>query len=195
MKKKLIMTSVLGLVLGSSVLFADTYVIDPSHSEVGFSIKHLGVSTVRGEFSNFEGTFEWNGEKQLEEAALAGRIQVESIDTQNEKRDGHLKSADFFDVNAYPEITFKSTRVYKKFRQHYIEGELQLHGVSKLVQIPVSINGPVQDPWGNTRLGIEGTLTIDRTDYNLSWNKTLDKGGLLIGNDVAINLNFEAIKK
>ena len=192
--KKSLMIGLVSLGVASGVLFADTYTIDPSHSEVGFSIKHLGVSNVRGEFSDFEGIFEWDGDKKLDDASLNGKIQVNSIDTQNEKRDGHLKGADFFESETFPEITFKSKKVYKKFRQHYIEGELTLHGVSKVVKIPVTVNGPVQDPWGNTRLGVEGQLTIDRSDYELSWNKTLDKGGFLIGNDVVINVSFEAIK-
>lgn len=117
---------------------------------------------------------EWD---DVQNASFKGEIAVDSIDTQNKKRDDHLVSADFFNANKNPNITFESKEVKKRFGKLSVIGNLTINGVTKEVKIPVTINGPVTDPWGNEKIGIQGKLTIDRKDYGLTWNKTLDKGG------------------
>jgi polyisoprenoid-binding protein YceI len=186
---------IIGLSLvGSSLVFADTFQVDASHSDVGFSVKHLGVSKTRGQFQDVSGTIVWNGKKELKTASIEGSVSVKSLDTQNEKRDGHLLSADFFDAEQYPAMTFKSKRIYKKLGKLYAKGDLTIHGVTHEVRLPISILGPVSDPWGNVKIGFEGELKIDRKDYGLTWNKTLDQGGLLIGDTVQISLNIEGLR-
>lgn len=194
MKKLSVFTTALALVFSTSV-FAASYTVDTSHSEVGFKIKHLGISTVRGEFSDFSGNINWSGNKNLSDASFNGVIQTTSIDTQNEKRDDHLRSADFFNVKQNPTITFKSTKVKKKGRKTLIYGDLTMNGVTKSIKLPVDVNGPVVDPWGNEKISFEGSTKINRKDFNLNWNKTLDKGGVVLGEDVTLELSIAATKK
>lgn len=191
--KKGLWLSVL-LLFFSSMIFAASYKVDSSHSDIGFSIKHLGISNVRGQFKDVSGTINWDGEKNLKDASIKGTVKVDSVDTQEPKRDEHLKSPDFFDAATYPEMTFKSTKIYKKRRSLYADGELTIHGVTREVTIPLTIEGPITDPWGNTKIGASTQFVIDRKDYGLTWNKTLDKGGLVVGDDVTITLSVEAGK-
>lgn len=192
--KNLIKMAVLTSLVMTSTLFAATYKIDAAHSDVGFSISHLGISKVKGEFKDLNGQINWNGKDDVQNASFKGEIAVDSIDTQNKKRDDHLVSADFFNANKNPNITFESKEVKKRFGKLSVIGNLTINGVTKEVKIPVTINGPVTDPWGNEKIGIQGKLTIDRKDYGLTWNKTLDKGGVLIGEEVDIVLNIQGAK-
>jgi polyisoprenoid-binding protein YceI len=175
------------------VAAADTLTIDKSHSEVGFRIRHL-VSKVAGRFADFSGTITADAAKP-EMSAVQFTIQAGSIDTANAKRDEHLRSADFFDVAKFPTIEFKSRKVTPAGKDRYdVAGTLTMHGVSRDVTLPVGFLGLAKDPWGNERAGFELALTLNRKDYGIVWNTTLDSGGLLLGEDVAVAINLEAIK-
>ncbi|MBT5954779.1 polyisoprenoid-binding protein [bacterium] len=178
----------------SSSIYAGTYKIDASHSDVGFSVKHLGISKVRGQFQNVTGTIDWDKKGKAKDTKIVGDIGVKSLSTQNEKRDAHLIGADFFDADKFPSITFSSKKVESRLGKTVVKGDLSIHGITKEVSIPVEFSGPVSDPWGNEKIGVDGELKINRTDYGLTWNKTLDKGGLLIGEDVKITISIEATK-
>jgi polyisoprenoid-binding protein YceI len=178
----------LSLALGS-VEAGTIYQVDPSHSEVSFQIRHL-VGKVRGYFKEFSGTVD--ADKTA--PSVEFKIKAASIDTAEAKRDEHLRSADFFDVQKYPEITFKSEKVVAKGTNDYeATGTLTLHGVSKTVTLPVKVNGPMADPWGKERAGFEVQATLNRKDYGIVWNKALDAGGALLGDDVVVTINLETI--
>ncbi|MCM8794275.1 MAG: YceI family protein [Candidatus Omnitrophica bacterium] len=183
-----------GMVFAGPVLAADRYAIDASHSTVGFAVKHLVISTVRGSFGELSGEIMYD-EQDISNSSVSVVIKAASIDTNHSDRDTHLKSADFFDVEAFPEITFKSTRVEKTPQGSLCTGILTMRGVSKEITIPFEMTGPVKDPWGNTRIGVEAELTLDRQDYGIKWNKTMDSGGLVVGNTVKIQISVEGIKK
>ncbi len=177
--------------LAALPLRADTYSIDPGHSEVGFSIRHM-VTNVRGRFNDFSGTVNMDP-KNLPGSSVEFRIKATSIDTAVPDRDKHLRSADFFDVEKYPEITFKSESIKPAGKDKYnVTGTLTLHGVSKKVTLPVSFLGQAKDPWGGTRAGFETGTTLNRKDYGIVWNKALDNGGVLLGDDVKVEINIEA---
>ena len=186
-------------VLFASLLLAgfsyagDTYDVDPAHSTVGFTVQHLVISKVSGAFKDFTGTVELDDKGAIVAAEATG--QTTSIDTRNEKRDEHLRSADFFDVAKYPTITFKSTAAKEVGGKKVLEGELTIHGVTKTVSAPYVLTGPIVDPWGKTRIGIEAGITINRADYGLTWNKALETGGMVVSDEVAISVNLEAVKK
>jgi len=172
-----------------ATLFAGTYEIDPAHSSVGFKIGHL-VSTVRGEFNRFQGTIEFDQQK-IENSSVTAVIDASSIDTHIEDRDNHLRSADFFDVQKFPEITFTSKRI----EGDKVIGELTMHGVTKEVALSYTFHGTLKDPWGKERAGFSGETAIDRKDFGITYNKVLDQGGLLIGNEVKVEIEIEAILK
>ena len=191
MRKILALAAVLAVL--SPVVRADTYEIDASHSQVGFRIKHL-VGKVPGRFTKFAGTVEYTPGKP-EAWKVVATIDPASINTDNEKRDGHLKSADFFDVAKHPEMSFKSTKVAGvKGDGAKLHGELTMHGVTKPVVLDLELGGTTKDPWGNTRAGFTATGTINRKDFGIVWNKTLDSGGLLIGEEVALVIDIEAFQ-
>jgi polyisoprenoid-binding protein YceI len=173
---------------------ADTYTIDPAHTNVGFAIKHMVVSTTKGRFNDVSGTIVVD-EKNPSASSVKVLIKVASIDTGNAKRDEHLRAKDFFEVETFPEIRFESTRVAKTADGYQLTGTLTMKGVSKTVSFPFAVSGPMKDPWGNVRLGAEAALTINRQDYNITWNSVMDNGGLMIGNDVKIELSVEAIQE
>jgi polyisoprenoid-binding protein YceI len=170
---------------------ADTYNIDPTHSYVGFSVKHLVISTVKGKFKEASGTIVLDG-KTLKEAR--GTIQTASLDTGEPKRDEHLRSPEFFDTAKYPTITFESKRVEQKGDQTILVGNFTLHGVTKELALPIKLNGPIKDPWGNTRLGLEAKTKINRKDYGMTYSQMLETGGALIGEEVEIEIHAEATK-
>ena len=172
---------------------AESYKIDPSHSEVGFTIRHL-VSNVRGRFNDFAGTVDMDP-KAPQKGSVDFQIKATSIDTANADRDKHLRTADFFDVEKYPEITFKSDSVKPAGKDKYnVTGTLTMHGVSKKVTLPVTYLGEAKDPWGNTRAGFETSVKLNRKDYGIVWNKAVDNGGVLLGDDVNVSINLETIK-
>lgn len=180
--------------LATSRLWAATYNIDKDHSSVTFKIKHL-FSYVQGTFKEFEGTFDYDPEKPETWKAEAV-IQAASIDTNVPARDKHLRSKDFFEVETYPTITFKSTDVSDVTATGAkLNGILTLHGVEKPVTFDVEIHGVVKDPWGNTVAGFTGTTKVNRKDFGLAWNKAMETGQLLVGEEVIITVEVAGILK
>ncbi len=193
MSRRLFAAAVL-TTLAALPLRADTFAVDPNHSEVSFQIRHL-VSQVRGRFNDFSGTVQLDP-KNLPASSVEFHIKAASIDTNVADRDKHLRSADFFDVAKYPEITFKSESIQPAGKDKYnVTGTLTLHGVSKKVTLPVTYGGQTKDPWGGTRAGFQTETTLDRKEYGIVWNKTLDAGGAMLGDDVSISINLEAVRK
>ena len=170
-----------------------TYAIDPSHSRLGFSIRHMGISKVRGSFEQFEGVVRMTpGDLSTLEAEAT--VQTESITTNDEKRDGHLRSGDFFDVENHPTITFESTEVRDASDESFtLVGEFSLHGVTETIELEGTFLGEGQDPWGGTRVAIEARTTINRKDYGLNWNAALETGGFLVGDKVKISIEAQAV--
>jgi polyisoprenoid-binding protein YceI len=172
-----------------------TWKIDPAHSRAEFKVKHMMISNVKGSFSGLSGTL-------IEDPADPTRSQVEAsidigtINTSDEQRDTHLKSADFFHHDQHPVITFKSTRVEKKAEEEYaVTGDLTLRGTTRPVTFAVEgPSAPGNDPWGNTRIGLSATTKINRKDFGLTWNAALETGGILVGEDVQITLDVQFIK-
>ena len=170
------------------------YNIDPAHSVIGFSIRHLEIAWVEGRFKDFKGTIHFD-EKDLAKSSVEFAAKVESIDTGVEQRNAHLRTADFFDVAKFPEMTFKSTRVERQGKDKYVlHGDFTLKGVTKQVSLPFTVTGAIKDPWGNTRFGVQAQTKIDRRDYGITWGKALENGGLDVGNEVTIELQLEAVK-
>jgi polyisoprenoid-binding protein YceI len=172
---------------------ADSYKIDFAHSSIEFSVKHMMVSNVKGSFDKFDGTITYDPDN-IANSSVQFSIDAASVNTKNEKRDEHLRSADFFDAANHPEITFKSEKISKKGDGYVATGTLVMHGVSKKIDLPFVLNGPVQNPWGQTVVGVEINYQINRKDFGLEWNKTMDNGGLVVGDDVKIEINLEASK-
>lgn len=184
------------LALAAPALAADTYAVDKGHSEVSFQIAHLGLSKVRGRFKDFDGTIRVDPAKP-ETSSVEFSVKTASIDTDNEKRDEDLKTgAGLLDVEKYPSMTFKSSKIVTKGKDHYdVTGTLTLHGVSKEVTLPVAVIGPIKDPWGNQRVSFETNTTLNRKDYGISYHKVLDTGGLVVGDDISISITLEAVKQ
>jgi len=173
---------------------ADTYTFDKVHSDVGFQIRHL-VSKVRGRFTDYEGTILVDKAKP-EASSVELKIKAASIDTGNENRDKDLRSPNFFEVEKYPEITFKSTKITPKGGDRYdVTGTLTMHGVSKEVTLPVAFLGFVSAGRMGDRAGFETSITLNRKDYGIVWNRPLDVGGTILGDDVLVSINVEANKK
>jgi polyisoprenoid-binding protein YceI len=170
---------------------ADNYRIDPAHTSVSFSVRHMGVSNVKGHFDAFTGSLVLdNG--SIQEASAT--IQVKSLNTGIEKRDNHLRTADFFEATKYPEISFKTKKVEKSGDQTILIGDFTMRGVTKELRLPVAVSGPVKDPQGNTRIGLEAKATVNRKDYGMKFNAVLETGGLMVGDEVTIEINAEAVK-
>jgi polyisoprenoid-binding protein YceI len=182
-------TVVLGL---ATTAHAATWKVDPAHTTVGFRVSHLFTS-VHGRFDRFDGTIEFDPDDP-KATVVRGTIESASIDTNHEKRDEHLRSADFFDVEKYPTLAFESTGVTDvDGRNGKLAGSLTIRGVTKAVVLDVTFLGRGTDPWGNVRAGFTATLTIDRKDFGLNWNEVLETGGLLVGDEVAIRIDAEGI--
>ncbi len=159
-----------------------TWALDPAHSELGFSVKHMMFTKVNGTFDAFEASLESN--EDFTAATLKGKIEVASVNTRNEQRDGHLKSPDFFDVENHPAIEFAAENV--SLTGGTIPGTLTMRGVSKPVELHVEFHGTGKDPWGNTKAGVSFETKINRKDFGLNWNAALEAGGVLVGEDVTI---------
>ena len=181
----------MGIILAGQAWAADTYTIDPSHSSIGFSVKHMVVSTVTGAFGDFTGNVTYDPADMAAFKADAA-IQVKSIDTRQPKRDDHLRSADFFDAEKFPTITFMAKKLDKEGAQMLMAGDLTMKGVTKEVSVSVSIEGPVKGMGGASVIGLSGSFILNRQDYGVSWNKTLDNGGFVVSNDVKVDINIEA---
>jgi len=194
--KRAIATGVLALLLFTPPLSraATTFEIDRSHSAVEFGIRHMVISTVKGKFTAFSGTIVYGGD-DLSAWKIHGTIESASIDTDEKERDDHLRSSDFLETEKYPEIVIRSREFRREGDRFVGTGEFTLHGVTRKVEIPFTLRGPVTDPWGNSRIGIEASWKIDRRDYGIAWSKTLDNGGLLVGNEVEIDIHVEAVHR
>ena len=175
---------------------ASSWTIDPDHSNVGFKVRHLMVSNVKGSFDKHSGTIDIN-DKDITKSKVEVTIDTNSINTNVQKRDDHLRSADFFDVATYPTMTFVSKKVAKAGKERLkVTGDLTLHGVTREVVLDVDgLSKESKDPWGNIRRGTTASTKINRKDFGLSWNKGLETGGVLVGDEITINLEIEAIKK
>lgn len=174
-------------------LGADRYQIDPVHTVVGFSVRHLMINNVRGKFADFSGTILYD-ETDVTKSSVSVTIKTASINTGNPQRDADLKSSNFLEVTKYPEITFQSTRIEKRADGYVAVGMLTMRGVSKEIALPFTITGKIKDPWGKERIGVDAGVTLNRQDWQISYSKTMDNGGLIVGNDVKIELNVEAAK-
>ncbi len=183
---------ILSLAVGSAS--AQKFIIDQSHSQIGFAVKHMMISTVKGNFQKFEGHIFFDA-KKIEKSSVEVSLLTASIHTNNEKRDGHLRSGDFFEAEKNPQITFKSSKMEKKDKGYQAQGQLTMRGVSREVTIHFQLVGPIKNDWGKQVLAVEGDLTINRQDYGVSWNKTLDSGGVLVSDSVKIDLNIEAAQE
>jgi polyisoprenoid-binding protein YceI len=169
-----------------------TWTIDPAHSEADFAVKHLMISTVKGTFRTVSGKIELDAENPGASTVEAD-IDATTIDTRSEQRDTHLRSADFFDVEKYPTITFRSTKVEPRGEGEYrVTGNLTIRDVTKPVVLEVEETGRATDPWGNQKIGFTATTRIDRTEFGLTWNAALETGGVLVGNDIKITLEIQA---
>ncbi len=172
-----------------------TWNLDLSHSEVNFAVKHMMISTVRGKFNSFSGTIDFN-EADPARSSIDVSIDVASIDTRDEKRDGHLKSGDFFDVEKFPTASFKSTKVEKTSDSTAkVTGDLTLRGVSRPVVLDVTYAGQAKSPWGTTSAGFSASTKISRKDWGLTWNVALETGGVLVGEDISIAIEAELVKQ
>ena len=171
-----------------------TYTIDPTHSRIGFVARHAMVTKVRGSFNEFEGTGYFDAEDPAG-SHVQLTIQAASIDTRNADRDGHLKSNDFFDMAAYPEITFASTAVEQVDAANYrVTGDLTIKGVTNPVTVDFEYTGTAVDPFGNQRIGFEGATTVNRKDWGVNWNAALDAGGVLVSEKVTLEFEVSAIR-
>ncbi|MDP4162484.1 MAG: YceI family protein [Bacillota bacterium] len=171
-----------------------TWAVDSAHSSVDFSIRHMMIANVKGSFHQFEAKVEADP-TDLTSASIFFNVDLSSIDTRNADRDNHLRSADFFDVETYPALTFNSTSIEKKSDDQYaVTGDVTLHGVTKTETFTVTFEGQGKDPWGNEKVGFSAEGTLNRTDYGLSWNSALETGGVLVGEKVKISLQIEASK-
>ena len=167
------------------------FAIDKTHSEAVFQVRHL-ITKVRGRFTDLEGTFQYDDAKP-EASSVDFAIKTASVDTSTADRDAHLRSADFFDVENHPAITFKSTSVAGSGAQLKVTGNLSIRGVSKQITLPVSYLGGAKDPWGNQRAGFETEITLNRKDFGLNWNAALEAGGFLVGDEVKVNLSVQGV--
>jgi polyisoprenoid-binding protein YceI len=180
----------------SSPAAITTWQIDPAHTAAGFSVKHMMIATVRGQFKGVTGTVNWD-DQDISNSVVDVTIDANTVDTGESKRDADLKSANFFDVTHYPTITFKSTKIERiSAAKMKVAGNLTIHGITKPVVLDVEgPSGAVKDPWGNTRVALNATTTVNRMDYGVKWNAKMDGGGIVVGDDVNINIDLEMIKK
>ncbi len=172
-----------------------TFAIDPTHSRVGFVVRHLGFSKVRGSFETFEGSVQMEGD-DLSTLRTEAVIQAASVNTNEPKRDGHLRSADFFETDTYPTLTFTSTGVDEVSGNAFtLRGDLTMHGVTKPVAFKAEFLGTAGDPWGGSRVGFEATTKVNRKAFGLNWNVALEAGGWLVSEDVEIILEVQAVQQ
>lgn len=171
------------------------WVVDGSHSEVGFSVRHMMIATVKGRFTKVEGTLEFDPEN-IAAATFEGKIEAGSIDTRDENRDNHLRSADFFDVENNPYLTFSNTKVTKVDGNEFtLVGDLTIRGTTKQVTLAAEFAGVNVDPWGNTKAGFSATAKISRKEWGLNWNAALEAGGVLVSDEVKLIVDLEVLKQ
>jgi len=170
------------------------WVLDPTHSEVTFKVKHLMFTNVSGQFTKFEATAEAEDDN-FDNASFSFSADVDSVNTNNTDRDGHLKSADFFDAAQFPALTFKSTAVANDGGDLKVTGDLTVHGVTKSVTLDAEFGGIQKDPWGNIKSGFSVTGKINRKDFGLTWNAALETGGVMLGDEVKLALELQFVKQ
>lgn len=184
------------LLLSPALAHASTWDIDPAHSTVEFSVRHVMVTTVKGQFQKVKGALELD-EKDPTKSTVEVSIETASIDTREAKRDGHLKSPDFFDAAKFPALTFKSTKVEKAGKGKFkVTGDLSMHGITKPVVL--AVEGPsasIKDPFGRTVRGVMATGKLDRKDWGMTWNKALDSGGFVVSDEVKLDINAELAER
>lgn len=196
MKKTLLSAALAAvLALGSLPLLAESWTVDASHSTVGFSVRHMMVANVRGTFGKLAAAVDGSPADPAS-AKVSATIEVASVDTRDAKRDDHLRSADFFDATKFPQMTFKSTKVEKAGpSKAKLTGDFTLRGVTKPVVLDVEYTEPIKNPWGKTVVGASATGKINRKDFGVNWSKALDGGGLVVGDEVTIQLDLEFVKQ
>ena len=171
------------------------WILDPTHSEIQFKVRHLMITHVTGSFGKFMTAVETTDEN-FETAKISFTAEVDSITTHNEQRDGHLKSADFFEFSKYPTLTFVSTKFEKVSGEDYVlYGDMTFHGITKNIKLQVEHGGVIKDPWGNTRTGFTVEGKINRKDFGLVWNATTEAGGVVVGEDVKLHASVEFVKQ
>jgi polyisoprenoid-binding protein YceI len=169
-----------------------TYSIDTGHSYVGFAVKHFGLSKVKGEFQKFDGTV--TIAEVPTESSVEVSIDAASFNSRDDQRDGHIRSADFLDVETFPQLTFASTGVRADGDGWVVSGDLTIHGVTRPVDLATEFEGAIDDPYGLERIAFSAETEIDRTDFGLTWNQTLETGGLVVGKKVKVTLEVEAVR-
>ncbi|HSM92356.1 MAG TPA: YceI family protein [Anaeromyxobacteraceae bacterium] len=195
--KAIVRTVTLALALAPALALgqAGTWSIDPAHTHAGFAVRHMVISNVRGELGKVEGTLTLD-EKDVTRSKVEATIDVAGVNTREPKRDDDLRSENFFDVAKYPTMTFKSTKVEKAGKDGLkVTGDLTMHGVTKPVVLKVKTTPEVKDPWGMVRRGFSATTRVDRRDFGITWNKVLEGGGAIVGNDAEIEIEAEFVKK
>jgi polyisoprenoid-binding protein YceI len=170
-----------------------TWKIDPAHSTIEFSAKHMMFTTVKGRFADVEGTIIVAGTTP-DSASVEATMKAASLDTRTEQRDQHLRSADFLDAENFPDVTFESTKIEGPKEKFTMTGELTIRGTTRPVTLDVTYEGAGKDPWGGERMGFSATSKIDRRDFGLTWNQALETGGILVGNDVKIQIDAQVIR-
>jgi len=194
--KPLPLLALSSLFLSPALALASTWDIDPAHSTVEFSVRHMMVTTVKGQFQKVKGTVELD-EKDPSKSTVEVSIETASIDTREAKRDAHLKSPDFFDAAKFPALTFKSTKIEKAGKGKFkITGDLTMHGITKAVVL--AVEGPsasIKDPYGRTVRGVMATGKLDRKDWGMTWNKALDSGGFVVSDEVKLDINAELAER
>lgn len=187
------LTELTRTVSGIALPTAGTFALDPSHTHVGFSVRHM-MAKVRGRFASFSGTV--TVAEDPNDSSVEVTIDIASIDTRDEQRDGHLRSPDFFGAESYPHLTYRSTGLAPKGDGRYrVDGELTIKDVTRPVPLDLSFEGVGIDPWGNQRLGFSATAEIDREEFGLTWNQVLETGGVLVGKKVSIEIEAQAVRQ
>ena len=178
----------------STLIPTGTWNVDPAHSKVGFAVKHMGIATVRGEFTDFAGTLEIG--EDLSSAKVSGTVKTESVDTNEPQRDEHLRSPDFFDAAQFPELRFESTSIEALDDEEFrITGQLTIHGVTNEIVLHAEVQGTDVDPWGNEQVGLEVTGQLSRGDYEMKFNQALGSGNMLVADKVKLALDISAVKQ
>ncbi|MEO8516002.1 MAG: YceI family protein [Flavobacterium sp.] len=171
------------------------WAIDPTHSEIGFKVKHMMFTNVSGKFENYNANIT-TSDDDFSNATIEFSADINSVDTRNADRDNHLKSADFFDAENHPKMTFKASSFTKIDEENYeLAGDLTMRGVTKFVKLPTEFSGLMKDPWGNTKVGLNISGKINRKDWGLNWNSALEAGGVLVGEDVKLNIELQLLKQ
>jgi polyisoprenoid-binding protein YceI len=183
------------ITIKNKIMATTKWAIDPTHSEIGFKVKHMMFTNVSGKFGTYDATIVTDDDN-FENASMEFSADINSIDTNNADRDNHLKSADFFDADNHPKLTFKASSFTKIDGHNYeLTGDLSIKGVTKTVKFPVEFSGLMKDPWGNTKAGLNIDGKINRKDWGLNWNSALETGGVLVGEEVKLNIELQLAKQ